>query len=498
MFSDLPDGWEKATISDIVMPYSTVQPRKTPDNNFLYIDIGSIDNSVQKISQPRQILGKDAPSRARRVVKAGDVLFSTVRTYLKNIAIVPPRFNDALTSTGIAVIRTNDEVTGKYLFYFVQSDSFIRRISGDMDGTLYPAIKDSDLYSAPLLLPPLNEQHRIVTKIETLTARSRKAREALDAIPALLDQFRQSVLAAAFRGDLTADWREENPEVESAEELLKGEFDLPKSYKRLRKQLGKGFTNREGCSFCQLPNTWKYASINELYRAKIIIDYADGNHGSLYPRKSEFAEQGVTYITASQVVNGSVDFDSCTYLNHEKANQLIKGWACGGDVLLTHNATVGRTAIVPNETDTFLLGTSVTFYRTHEQGLNNRYLYHVFNSHVWQQQLNAVMQQTTRNQVSIQKQAFFLIPVPPIKEQLEIVRKIDSFLKNLAPVRSLLRTKFSYHEQLDQSILAKAFRGELVPQDPNDEPATVLLQRIQAEREKLKPKSKRKTRAKKK
>ena len=87
-----------------------------------------------------------------------------------------------------------------------------------MDGTLYPAIKDSDLYA--IEIPPLNEQRRIVAKIEALTAHSRKASEALDAIPALLDQFRQSVLAAAFRGDLTADWREQNPDVEPAEKLL--------------------------------------------------------------------------------------------------------------------------------------------------------------------------------------------------------------------------------------------------------------------------------------
>jgi type I restriction enzyme S subunit len=88
-----------------------------------------------------------------------------------------------------------------------------------MTGVQHPRVHYKDLAKFSIPLPPLNEQRRIVEKIEALTARSRKARAALDEIPALLDQFRQSVLAAAFRGDLTADWRTQNPDVEPAEAL---------------------------------------------------------------------------------------------------------------------------------------------------------------------------------------------------------------------------------------------------------------------------------------
>ncbi len=107
-----------------------------------------------------------------------------------------------------------------YIQYSINSPSFRSYIAETATGTLISHTSPSKLAKGALPLPPLKEQHRIVTKIETLTTHSRKAREALDAIPALLDQFRQSVLAAAFRGDLTTDWREQNPDVEPAEKLL--------------------------------------------------------------------------------------------------------------------------------------------------------------------------------------------------------------------------------------------------------------------------------------
>ena len=218
--NDLPQGWESTIIGEVTLPYETAQPTKEPNTEFQYIDIGSIDNATQTITNPKTFLGKDAPSRARRVVKKGDVLFSTVRTYLKNIARVPTELDGVLTSTGITVLRTTSEIDSNFLFYFVLSDRFIREISSAMDGTLYPAVTDSDVAAAQISIPPINEQRRIVTKIEALMARSQRVKEALEVIPSLLDQFRQSVIAAAFRGDLTADWREKNPNVEPATVVL--------------------------------------------------------------------------------------------------------------------------------------------------------------------------------------------------------------------------------------------------------------------------------------
>ena len=493
----LPQGWEQVLAQDIC---SKVQSGSTPKGKPFtetgevpYLKVYNIVDQEIDFDYRPQFISKEIHKEklTRSIVLSNDVLMNIVGPPLGKVALVTEQYPEWNINQALVLFRPQKGLLNFYLYYYLVGGQFIREILAETKGSVGQVnISLTQCRNCPIPLPPLNEQHRIVAKIEALTTRSRKARAALDAIPPLLDQFRQSVLAAAFRGDLTADWRAQNPDVEPAEKLLEHVFKLPKGYKRLRKQLGKGFINREGCSFIQLPDTWKYASIDELYKANIIVDYADGNHGSLYPRKSEFEEQGVIYITASQVMDGGVDFNSCSYLNHEKAKQLVKGWARGGDVLLTHNATVGRTAIVPDEVGDFLLGTSVTFYRTHVEGLNSRYLYYALSSHVWQQQLHAVMQQTTRNQVSIQKQAFFLVPIPPIEEQLVIVEKIDSFLERLTPLESLFQTETVRYDQLDQSILAKAFRGELVPQDSNDESASVLLERIRTERKKFEKKGK--------
>jgi type I restriction enzyme, S subunit len=218
--NDLPEGWTDLSIGEITLPFITINPKTSPDKKFVYIDIGSIDNTSQTIKSPKTFFGIDAPSRARRLVQVGDILFSTVRTYLRNIAYVPKDLDGVLTSTGIAVLRPAQGINGNYLFYVVSSDEFIRSISSAMDGTLYPAVTDKNVSTATIPLPPLNEQRRIVNAIERLTDRSTKARAALADVPKLIDRFRQSVLAAAFRGDLTADWREQNPDVEPASELL--------------------------------------------------------------------------------------------------------------------------------------------------------------------------------------------------------------------------------------------------------------------------------------
>lgn len=108
--TDLPKGWAEATIGAVTEPYESINPIADAKTEFRYIDIGSIDNSEQMITEHKKFYGREAPSRARRVVAKGDVLFSTVRTYLKNIAVVPQSLDGALTSTGIAVLRPSGAV----------------------------------------------------------------------------------------------------------------------------------------------------------------------------------------------------------------------------------------------------------------------------------------------------------------------------------------------------------------------------------------------------
>jgi type I restriction enzyme S subunit len=328
---------------------------------------------------------------------------------------------------------------------------------------------------------PLLEQRRVVAKIENLSAKSKLARDNLDRVLRLVEKYRQAVLAAAFRGDLTKGWREANPTLETTE-LLSNRI-RSQSERATRKLKSKAIANTDGVIFAALPEGWSYRSIHELYEVGWIIDYADGNHGSLYPRKTDFAHDGVSFVTAEQIARGRVNFSSAPKLSRTKAAKLKKGWSRRGDVLLTHNATVGRVAMVSEEVEDFLLGTSATFYRVDREVIFPTFLYFALQSPVFQDQLASVMVQTTRNQVPITMQALLKLPIPSVVEQEEIARRLQGAFAWIDRLATEATNARKLIDHLDQAVLDKAFLGELVPQDPNDEPANVLLERVQKARQ---------------
>lgn len=165
---DLPVGWEWCRLSDIV--YNLGQ--KTPKNNFSYIDVASIDNIRNKLSEKEKIISCDnAPSRARKIVSKGDIIYSTVRPYLHNICIIDKEFlYEPIASTAFAVMKTHTGVINKYLFRYLLSLSFDSYVNnnGISKGVAYPAISEQNLYKGLIALPPVEEQERIVVKVDEL------------------------------------------------------------------------------------------------------------------------------------------------------------------------------------------------------------------------------------------------------------------------------------------------------------------------------------------
>ncbi|MEO0520307.1 MAG: restriction endonuclease subunit S [Cyanobacteria bacterium P01_A01_bin.116] len=154
-------------------------------------------------------IADDAVTSSKHLFFPGHILYSKIRPYLAKAVLID---FEGLCSADMYPIKAYIDTA--YLHRWLISGEFTHLVSKAQGRTVLPKVNQSALKKITIPLTPLKEQHRIVTKIETLTTRSRKARQALDTIPALLDQFRQSVLAAAFRGDLTADWRSQNPDVE--------------------------------------------------------------------------------------------------------------------------------------------------------------------------------------------------------------------------------------------------------------------------------------------
>ena len=165
---DIPENWKWVKLKDVVFNKGQI----TPCEPFSYIDIGSIDNIHQKLNDKETIIEPDkSPSRARKVVEKGDIIYSTVRPYLHNMCIIDKEFSHSpIASTGFAVMTCFKGINNRYLFYFLLSPDFdsYANSSENAKGVAYPAINDTKLYQALVPLPSLVEQERIVAKLNSL------------------------------------------------------------------------------------------------------------------------------------------------------------------------------------------------------------------------------------------------------------------------------------------------------------------------------------------
>lgn len=174
-------SWLQAAIGDVCVPTTQRDPSRTGSGTFRYVDIAGIDRELKTISRAEAIPCSDAPSRARKEVKTGDVIVSTVRPNLNAIAQVPEEFDGEIASTGFVVLRANPKlVDSRYLFYRAQHPEFIDYLVTNATGASYPAVSDGVVRRAPLPLPPPSEQRRIIELLDE-AERLRKLRRKADA-----------------------------------------------------------------------------------------------------------------------------------------------------------------------------------------------------------------------------------------------------------------------------------------------------------------------------
>ena len=214
--NELPRGWVETTIGEVSLRVAKHRPDECPNGEFSYIDISSIDNGRHAIVEAKRIAGRDAPSRARQLVAAGDTVLSTVRTYLKNTAPVPPELDGATASTGFSVLRPAPGIEPGFLLHRVLEGEFVHELSTRQTGTSYPAVRDVDVRAMPIEMPPTAEQRRIVQAIEEQFSRLYAGVESLQRARRNLARLRASVLQAAVEGRLVP----QDPEDEPAAALL--------------------------------------------------------------------------------------------------------------------------------------------------------------------------------------------------------------------------------------------------------------------------------------
>jgi type I restriction enzyme S subunit len=427
----------------------------------------------------------------RSALAAGDVLISIAGT-LGRTAVV--RIDDipANTNQAVALVRPLPVLDPRYAALTLEHSAPSFVAEGGR-GVGLQNLNLGQIGDLDIPLPPLNEQRRIVAKLEDLLARSRRAKDALDAIPPLLEKLRQSILAAAFRGDLTADWRAKNPDVEPAEELLK----------RIRVERRKKWEEAELAKLCakgkapaddrwkakykepepvdasnlpELPEGWCWATFETVGQVDLgrqrAPQYQTGKHTKPYLRVANIKDDRVDYSDVLQM-----DFDEDD-LHHFR---LLRG-----DILLSEGQSpelVGQSAIYDGAIEDLCFQKTLHRLRMNPRAPSPAFAQllcrHYVRSGVFRGNAPITTNIAHLTLVRLKPLGF---PLPPAAEQVEIERRACAALAAVEKLASLCRSKRKALRDLDEALLNRAFRGELVEQDPNDEPASVMLERLAAER----------------
>ena len=187
-------------IRDLVKKTHHLEPKKLGKDSFTYVDISSVDKDTKSITAPQTLSVDDAPSRARKEIKANDVLVATVRPNLNGVAIVRSHYDNQIASTGFCVLRADaEQLDPNYLFYFTQTGNFISHLTDLSTGAGYPAVSDEDILDTQIPLPPLTEQKRIAS----LLARADRLRQLRRTAHDLGDALLQSVFLEMFGDPVT-------------------------------------------------------------------------------------------------------------------------------------------------------------------------------------------------------------------------------------------------------------------------------------------------------
>ncbi len=523
--NELPDGWLWAPLGSIC----AINPRHersalADDQLVSFVPMAAVDHQGGAISaasiRPYGLVRKGFTHFAD-----GDVLFARITPCMENgkTAVARNLVNGlGCGTTEFHILRPLGGILPDYIHRYLRQESFRRAAAANMSGTAGQLRVSTDyMRSVQLPLAPLAEQQRIVAKIEVLFEQSRTARQALDRIPSLIKKFRQSVLAAAFSGDLTREWRESriadfrsriadfdpsssvvyssDPSTESAianrqskivyepvsvlleriraERHRKWEEGLRAKGKDPRRTKYKEATQAGRDGLEDLPGGWEYTTVVEVGRLNE-EPVLTGPFGAQLPSK-EFVSEGVPVIAIGNVTWGDLRLDKVAHVTPEKALKLTRYTLQPGDVLFTRSGTIGRSAVVPEYARGWLMSYHLLRVRVDKSVCDPMYLYYVFRGLLTiQDQINETARGATRLgfNTSLLKRLEF--PLPPMDEQQQIVSRIEELFARADAIEAAVEAAKRLREKLDQSILTRAFRGELVPQDPSGEPASTLLDRI--------------------
>ncbi len=415
---DIPENWKWCRLSSLTYNWG----QKTPDKTFCYIDVGSINNISHTLNIENTVVeAKDASSRAKKIVQKGDVIFATIRPYLKNICIIDRDFPyEPIVSTAFAVMHCPKGLLNKYLYYYLLSPTFMRfaNASDKSKGVAYPAIGEKDFFNGLIALPPLAEQKRIVAKIEELLPlvdRYAVAYEKLEQFNAKFpEDMKKSILQYAIQGKLVDQRSEEGTGEELYQQIQTEKQRLIKEGK-IKKEKPLPEIAEDEIPF-DIPESWKWVRIGALTY----------NWGQKTP-DSRFC-----YIDVGSVNNTSHTLNKeNTVVEAKDAFSRAKKIVKKGDVIFATIRPYLKNICIIDKNFPCEPIASTAFAVMHcPEGLLNKYLYYYLLSPTFMRFANARDKAKGVAYPAIGEKDFFngIIALPPVAEQKRIVAKLEEIL----------------------------------------------------------------------
>ena len=439
---EIPDSWEWARLGSVV--YNRGQT--SPSTEFCYIDIGSIDNKNQKLNPTDTTIAPDkAPSRARKLVDMGDILYSTVRPYLHNMCIIDREFpHIPIASTGFAVLTCHANLLNKYLFYYLMSPDFdaYANNTDNAKGVAYPAINDDRLYKALIPIPPVAEQHRIVSAIDSVNVPLCEYGSKEETLRILNTSFpenlKKSILQEAVQGKLVP----QDPSDEPAEALLErirvekqrlikeGKVKKDKRESVIFRRDNSHYEKLDGVERCiddelpfEIPKSWAWVRFSD------IAVFENGDRSSRYPVESDYVPDGIPFFGAKDMGEKYMEYSSVRFITPQKFEELGNGKLKDGDFVCLLRGNVGKTRIY-KENEKYHTGficAQMLIIRCIESSIQ-KYVYTVINSQYYCRAIESKITGTAVRQLPAKEVANILIPLPPLAEQRRIVQRIEELL----------------------------------------------------------------------
>ena len=389
-----------STIGDFVEPVSSWTPeRDDPDGVFTYIDLSAVDQDAKVVSQARELPCSEAPSRARQLVRAGDVLVSTVRPNLNGVALVPPEFEGATASTGYCVLRPRPgQLDGRYLYQWVKSPRFVSDMVRQATGASYPAVSDRIVCESKLPLPPLPEQRRIAEilhKADVLRAKRR-------AVFAQLDTLTQSTFLDIF---------------------------------------GDPATN---------PMGWKLGRLGEICEV--------GSSKRVFVE--ELVTSGVPFYRGTEVglLGEGLPVEPDLFITKEHFERLKaqSGIPKVGDLLLPSICPDGRIYLVNDDKPFYFKDARVLWVRVDGSRINGVFLKHYL-KHLFVTSYSKIASGTTFAELKIVVLKSLSVPAAP----LHLQQRFAAIVESIALQSARCRAQQADLETLSSSLQHRAFAGEL-------------------------------------